>query len=41
MSIKEQIYSIIEKVDNEIILKHMLNIINEIYLLHITGRWGR
>ncbi len=41
MNLKEQIISILEKVDDENILKHMLNIINEIYILYISGRWER
>lgn len=41
MDTKTQIISIINKIKDEQILKHVLNIVNKIYKLHIDGRWGR
>ncbi len=39
ISTKDMLIDIIEKTDNEKVLKDMLSILNEIYLLFINGRW--
>lgn len=41
MSLKDQIHAIVERIDDEGMLKHILNIVNEIYILYTSGRWGR
>lgn len=41
MNLKEQIYTIVERIDDEGMLKHILNIVNKIYILYTSGRWGR
>lgn len=37
----EQIKKIVDKVEDETVLKDMLNLIDAIYQHHLNGQWGR
>lgn len=40
-TIIEQIKTTVDKVEDETVLKDMLNLIDAIYQHHLNGQWGR
>lgn len=40
-SIIEQINSILDKIEDETVLKDMLNLVDAVYQHHQNGQWGR
>jgi len=39
--LKKEIIEIVNELDNEIILKHIRNIVFKIYNLYVTGNWKK